>query len=212
MTNDLINGQEVVYSSFQMDKMGLKPIGTPSFDDWLKCGDFLKNANGAVHFWIGDWMNYGERQWGEMYTQAIDETGYSYGTLANDKWVTSRIEPSRRRESLSFAHHQEIADLMPDDQEKMLSYAEKHSLNSKAFRNMVKSYKLQLDLPELSQADLNKPPSEDFKKAQEYVMMLIEVVGELESINWKTMDIDAKAFLSSQIKKSIGQMGVLISR
>lgn len=193
-----------------MDKQGLRAVGNPSFEEWLRVGEFLKNANGAVHFWIGDWLNYGERQWGEMYTQAIDETGYSYGTLANDKWVASRIEPSRRRENLSYAHHQEIADLMPEDQEKMLDMAEEHHLNSKNFRNVVRGYKMQLDLPELTEEQLHQATPEDFNKAQEIVGHLIEVVEDIESINFAHFHTDAKDFLMSQVRKTIGRLGKLL--
>ena len=38
------------------------------------------------------------------------------GTLANDKYVCSKVEISRRREHLSFDHHQEVADLPPNKQ------------------------------------------------------------------------------------------------
>jgi len=32
------------------------------FDHWLRLGDILKVAEGAVQFWIGDYLNYGERK------------------------------------------------------------------------------------------------------------------------------------------------------
>ena len=38
-----------------------------------------------MHFWIGDWLNYGERKWGEKYKEALEKTGYDYQTLRNDK-------------------------------------------------------------------------------------------------------------------------------
>lgn len=208
---DLITQKEVTFSSFRMTRMGLEPIGEPTFDQWIRCGEFIKNANGAVHFWIGDWMNYGEQKWGEMYTQAIDETGYSYGTLANDKWVASRVDPSRRREHLSFAHHQEVADLMPEDQEELLKVAEDQKLNSKTFRTFVRSYKMHLDLPELTAEQLKRTNQEDFKKAQGYVMTLIETVEQIVAINLVDMDVDARDFLVSQIKKSIGKLGKVVS-
>jgi len=50
-------------------------------------------------WWVGDWLNYGEARYGEMYSQAIEITGYASQTLADAKWVASRIEPSRRHEN-----------------------------------------------------------------------------------------------------------------
>ncbi len=54
---------------------------------------------------IGDWLNYGERRYGEMYAQAVDATGYENGTLRDAKWVSGAYELSIRIYNLSFAHH-----------------------------------------------------------------------------------------------------------
>jgi len=62
-----------------------------------------------MQWWLGDWLNYGERQYGEMYSQAIEEVNLDYGTLRNFKYVSSRIELSRRRDKLSWFHHREVA-------------------------------------------------------------------------------------------------------
>jgi hypothetical protein len=40
----------------------------------------------GVKWWLGDWLNFGERKYGETYSQAIDTTGHSYQALANAKW------------------------------------------------------------------------------------------------------------------------------
>ena len=45
-------------------------------------------------------------------------------TLANEKYVSSRFEISRRRESLSFSHHSEVAALEPKQQDDWLDKAE----------------------------------------------------------------------------------------
>ncbi len=209
--NNLITQKEIVYASFQMDKNGLRPIGKPTFEQWSACGDFLKNANGSVHFWIGDWMNYGESEFGESFAQAIsDETGYALGTLSNDKWVASRIADSRRRETLSYGHHQEVADLMPDDQDKLLDFAQENKLPLRDFRNYVRDYKLRLDMPELTDKDFNKGSSIDFTKSQEYVARMLELTDDLAQLDWMNMDQDAKDFLKSQIKSTVGRLGRMI--
>jgi len=38
-------------------------------------------------------------------------------SLRNNKWVADRVELSRRRDNLSFAHHAEVAKLEPDEQD-----------------------------------------------------------------------------------------------
>jgi len=41
---------------FNFDKTGLVVNGDPTFEEWKKCGEFLKQAEKSVQFWIGDWL------------------------------------------------------------------------------------------------------------------------------------------------------------
>src|SRR5438128_1677605 len=83
-------------SSFRLSETGLTPFGDPTFEQWLEIGAFINRSEKSVHFWIGDWLNFGEKAWGERYKEALERTKFDYGTLKNDKWVASRI-PSERR-------------------------------------------------------------------------------------------------------------------
>ena len=56
-----------------------------------------------------------------MYSQALDETEYSYQTLANDKWVAGQIEFCRRRQNLTWSHHEVVASLMSEEPEEALA-------------------------------------------------------------------------------------------
>jgi site-specific DNA-methyltransferase (adenine-specific) len=145
---------DIEYSSFRLHKNGLEPIGNPSFEQWEEAGKFIRKAEGAVHFWIGDWLNYGEQKYGETFSQAIDETNYDYGTLRNDKSVASRVELSRRRDNLSWSHHAEVASLKPEDQDKLLEKAVKEELTSKDLRKLV-GEKKKLPAPALPQGKYN---------------------------------------------------------
>lgn len=204
--NKLLTREKVTIS-----KAGLVFSDDVTYPEWVQILGSLKLMKGAVHFWIGDALNYGEGKFGEQFSQVLDGLDYEYGTLQNDKWVSGRIPPSRRREKLTFAHHQEVADLMPEDQEKMLDDAESKGLNTKDFRAHVRRYKMMLDLPELKPEQLDAKPHEDFKEAQRFVMMLIETVEEIEKADIKNMNIDARDFLFSQIRKAIGKLGRVVS-
>ncbi len=116
--------RDIVYSGFRLTKAGLFPNGSPSFEQWQSVGDFIKKSGQAVQFWLGDWLNYGEQKWGEKYSQALDATDYALGTLQNSSWVASHIPASRRHENLSFSHHQNVAQLDPEEQDKWLDKAE----------------------------------------------------------------------------------------
>lgn len=62
----------------------------------------------SVLWWWGDWLNYGEAAYAQKYTKALDTMDYSYGTLRNAKFVSGRLELSRRRDNLSWSHHLEV--------------------------------------------------------------------------------------------------------
>ena len=80
-------------------------------------------AEGAVQWWVGDWINYGEKQYGEAYAQAIEVTGKEYQALADTAWVAGKVEFSLRNENLSFAHHREVASLGPNAADTLLDTA-----------------------------------------------------------------------------------------
>lgn len=94
------------------------------FEEWESAGKLLGEISRATQWWIGDWLNYGEGAYGDKYTQAMDATGLEYGTLANISWVSKHVEVSRRRENLSFSHHQEVAQFDPGEQRTWLKQAE----------------------------------------------------------------------------------------
>lgn len=142
----LTSEKDIVYSSFTLHKLGITPNGNPTFDQWQEVGHFIQRAGGAVHFWLGDWVNYGEQKWGEMYTQAMEMTGFDYQTLADDKYVASKVPISRRREQLSFSSHREVASLPPEKQEELLDRAIQEGLHSKDLRALAQG-KQEIRLP-----------------------------------------------------------------
>jgi macrodomain Ter protein organizer (MatP/YcbG family) len=92
---------------------------------------------GCRLWWIGDWVNFGERKYGEEYAQALDATNYDYGTLRNQKWVASRFVLSRRHDNLSFSHHQEVAAMDEEQADKLLSQAEAEGWTRTELREIV---------------------------------------------------------------------------
>lgn len=109
-----------------------------TINDWLKLGKTLDTMQGAIQWWIGDWLNYGEKKYGEMYSQALSDSKYGYQALADMKWVASRIKFSLRKESLNWSHYKEVAGLTPKQQSHYLEFAEKEKLSVRALREMVK--------------------------------------------------------------------------
>ncbi len=106
------------------DAHSLKHLDLATPAEAIECLHHLMYLQQRRCFWIGDLLVWGDGCWGETYTDMVAATGYDYNTLANYKWVCSRIDPSRRRPSLGFSHHREVAKLPPDQQEFILARAE----------------------------------------------------------------------------------------
>jgi len=112
-----------------------------SYEEWERVGDMLSVAEGAIHWWIGDWLNYGEQKFWQA-TQALDEFKFSYSTLAIDKWVANKFaDLLRRRKNLSWSHHREAADLPEDEQDELLDKAIKEDIKRAGFRKLVRQHK-----------------------------------------------------------------------
>lgn len=83
----------------------------------------LQETKRSLMWWIGDALAFGERHYGETYTQAVEATGYAVETLYKAASVSNRVEPCIRVQTLSWAHHQVVASLEPDDQRRWLEAA-----------------------------------------------------------------------------------------
>jgi N6-adenosine-specific RNA methylase IME4 len=129
---------DLMVPGFRLERMALVCDGQPTFAEWQQAGQVLRQAEAAVHWWIGDWLNIGERKYGDKYAKEMEANGFEYQTLANDKWVSSRIEFSRRRENLSYAHHCEVASLPPAAQDELLAQAEAEAWSSRELRKAAR--------------------------------------------------------------------------
>lgn len=123
---------------FNCTSVGLEIAENTPFEDWLKIGEALQKANTAVQWWIGDWLNFGERKYGEKYSQAIEETPYAYETLRKFANVAKKVEMGVRTPNLSFDHHLRIAYLEPKYQAKWLKEAIKESWSVKELRQAIR--------------------------------------------------------------------------
>jgi hypothetical protein len=125
----------------QLTTVSYHPPADLKFDEWQAIGHTLFSIERAVQFWIGDWIRFGEKSYGEKYSQAIEETGLDYQTLANYAYVASKVEPSRRRENVSFSHHAEVAALAPEKQEAWLETAEAQNWTRSDLRKSLRETK-----------------------------------------------------------------------
>ena len=111
--------------------------------DWQNAGQLLSDFEGALMWWIGDWWNYGEHQYGERKALVNGEEwrGPSWDICRAAGNVCNAFETARRRAVVSFNHHRECASLPPEEADKILDWCEETQPTIKATRERVKQIK-----------------------------------------------------------------------
>jgi N6-adenosine-specific RNA methylase IME4 len=109
---------------------------TLKFEEWLSIGEQLKTCERAVQWWIGDWLCFGERKYGEMYSQAFDEAQAE--TWKHYKWVSERYQKCPRGHFLSWSHYREAASLDEPLRSELLRQAESENLTVREFQRIIR--------------------------------------------------------------------------
>lgn len=117
--------------------------------EWREIGKLLKLIEGFVQWWIGDWLNYGERTYGDTYAQAAAATDYEIETLRNAAWVAAKFEPSSRDDELTWGHHKAVASLPLQEQRAALTKAKSERLNVRDTELLVRHWKASKQIDEL---------------------------------------------------------------
>lgn len=83
------------------------------------CSELERLSRGhiAMHWQLGDLLNYMEGKFAEAYAQALDDTHFSYSTVSRDKWLAARFAHDDRIFSppLGASHYESVAAI--DSQE-----------------------------------------------------------------------------------------------
>jgi hypothetical protein len=95
-----------------------------TYGQWEALGVMLGALSHASCWLIGDWLNFGERAYGEKYAQAATDTGLAVSTLQNYASVAGKVPPERRNASLPYSYHAVVAPLEPAAQASWLGRAE----------------------------------------------------------------------------------------
>jgi len=119
--------------------MELRPGLTRS--EWLEAGRTFALLERANRWWIGDYLNYGEKNYGETYTEALDLFEVEYSALAHYKWLAATYESCTRVQNLKWSHHRVVAALEPDIRQYWLERAEAHGWSERELKARVKGEK-----------------------------------------------------------------------
>ncbi len=133
-----MNSPAINDPKFSITQTGIEFHQDLSFDEWNDLGQKLAPVGKSIGFIIGDWINYGEKRWGDKYEEAMMRTGMAYQTLMDFAYVARKVEISLRNENLDFTHHRVVAKLKtPDEKEHWLKMAEKHKLGIRRLRKSI---------------------------------------------------------------------------
>jgi N6-adenosine-specific RNA methylase IME4 len=131
--------------AYEFTMTGLVVHGEPTFKEHQSVGDFIQRAVKASEWWFGDWLRYGESRedWQSKdgkarLEQAVNTTGLSEKRLMNIRSVAA-IDPSRRRETVEFGLHAELAGMEPAEQTRWLDRIESNGWNRAELRNQIRA-------------------------------------------------------------------------
>lgn len=122
-----------------LTETGLNLPSNLKYEHWEAIGQQLRTMERSVQWWIGDWLNYGERRWGEKYAQAVLETGKSYSTLTKYASVAGRYEVFRRRQTLPWSHHAAVVGLPEEERDAWLDRAENEEWSEGELRGRLRN-------------------------------------------------------------------------
>lgn len=121
------------------------------YSAWENIGRSLGHVRRWVQFALGDWLNFGAELYGETAFQATESTpserydiasritGLAPETLKNYASVCGRVPMSRRRIELDWSHHEVVASLEPEDQDRWLQEAVDQSWRREDLRAAIRA-------------------------------------------------------------------------
>jgi hypothetical protein len=131
--------------TMKVSQIGWSPTRDLDAIEWACTGRRLGTVGRCIQWLIGDWIAWGNERFGERYARASKITGYDTQTLMNMVYVASRFSFSRRRENLSWSHHEALASVGVEEQEEWLDRAAEHRWSVADLRMMLRMSRKKVD-------------------------------------------------------------------
>jgi hypothetical protein len=119
----MVEPNVIASDKFIYSQNGLQIHPDVSYEEWAAYGRYLGRGYSAMQWAIGDWINFGEHKFGEMYAQALNDTDLAYGTLRNYASICARIPSVNRDPRLRFHQIKHVACLELDEQQRVIASA-----------------------------------------------------------------------------------------
>ena len=117
--------------AFTLTERGLLVQGDAPYEQWVEVCALTAALAKYGFFLLGDCLNYGTATYGEKYREAEEFTGLTRKRLRQIAWVANKVDVSRRRDTLEFGMHQEVAALEPAGQAEALDWIEAQARSGK---------------------------------------------------------------------------------
>lgn len=154
----LVGGMEILVSLERLGAATATSLDLPadmSYDRYEALGVALGRAHRTVTWMIGDWINFGERAYGEKYAQAVEATNMTPATLMNYASIARKVPRERRREGVPFSVHALVAPLPPREQKEWLDRTERNEWTREELREQLRgkqSVSAPVVVPDLEEA------------------------------------------------------------
>ena len=138
----LDRNRQLYLPGFTLTATGLAVNKSVTEKQWEEAGRVLGHIHGATLWWIGDWLIAGEKgKWCHdgKYEDVSERFGIEYRTARQAVWIARAFELSRRRDNLTWSHHQEVAGLDKAAQEHWLSLAESEGWSKAELRKRIRA-------------------------------------------------------------------------
>ena len=133
-----MNTLSIKNPKFSITTTGIEFHQDLDFDEWNDLGQKLAPIGKSIGFIIGDWINYGDKRYGEKYDEALAKTGLAYQTLINCSHVARKVGIYLRKENLDWSQHATVAKLKTDEEKRYwLDMAEEHALSVRRLRKSI---------------------------------------------------------------------------
>lgn len=143
MSNELV----INYNTLsRLTPMSYEPPITITEQEWLEDGEFIKRIDKLNKFAKGDYILFGQKIFGEMYSQAVDEFEWGdYNYLSKLVWVARNVPPHVRHYNLTWTHHHHVASMTEQEQVEWLDAAEANEWTARELKEEIKESRMIID-------------------------------------------------------------------
>ena len=129
----------VIAGHYKLGPTGLTVKGTPSFDEHVACGEFIRRGYLRSPWWLADWLRYGEKRsdWTDKIEQAQELTGLARKTLYNLRTLAT-VAPAQRRPDVDVGLYFPITSFPPAGQDEILDKAVEEGWGRREVREEVR--------------------------------------------------------------------------